>query len=182
MPDDSKKAGDDLKAGALEYHRLPRPGKLAIVATKPLASQRDLALAYSPGRGRRLRSHRRRSEHRRRGHQPGQPGRRHHQRHGRARPRRHRPAGRQAGDGRQGGPVQEIRRYRRVRHRDQRDRSRQAGRHHRQPGADLRRHQPGRHQGAGMLRGRKQAEGAHEDPGHARRPAWHGDHRRARRC
>jgi malate dehydrogenase (oxaloacetate-decarboxylating)(NADP+) len=49
MPDDNNKAGEDLRAGALEYHRLPRPGKLAIVATKPLASQRDLALAYSPG-------------------------------------------------------------------------------------------------------------------------------------
>ncbi|HVO02706.1 MAG TPA: NADP-dependent malic enzyme [Candidatus Cybelea sp.] len=42
-------ADDSLKAGALEYHRYPRPGKLAIVATKPLANQRDLALAYSPG-------------------------------------------------------------------------------------------------------------------------------------
>ena len=40
MADDNKKAGDNLKAGALEYHRQPRPGKLAIVATKPLASQR----------------------------------------------------------------------------------------------------------------------------------------------
>src|SRR5262245_25292641 len=50
MPDDTKKTGDDnLKAGALEYHRLPKPGKLAIVPTKPLANQRDLALAYSPG-------------------------------------------------------------------------------------------------------------------------------------
>jgi malate dehydrogenase (oxaloacetate-decarboxylating)(NADP+) len=49
MADDSKKADDSLKAGALEYHRQPRPGKLAIVATKPLASQRDLAFAYSPG-------------------------------------------------------------------------------------------------------------------------------------
>src|SRR5687768_16738377 len=49
MADDSKKAGDDLKAGALEYHRHPRPGKLAVVATKPLATQRDLSLAYSPG-------------------------------------------------------------------------------------------------------------------------------------
>jgi malate dehydrogenase (oxaloacetate-decarboxylating)(NADP+) len=49
MGDDSKKAGDSLKAGALEYHRLPRPGKIAIQPTKPLASQRDLALAYSPG-------------------------------------------------------------------------------------------------------------------------------------
>jgi malate dehydrogenase (oxaloacetate-decarboxylating)(NADP+) len=42
-------ADESLKAAAMEYHRLPRPGKLAIVATKPLANQRDLALAYSPG-------------------------------------------------------------------------------------------------------------------------------------
>src|SRR3954469_20996491 len=40
---------DDLRESALEYHRLPKPGKLAIAATKPLANQRDLALAYSPG-------------------------------------------------------------------------------------------------------------------------------------
>ena len=40
---------DKLRDSALEYHRLPTPGKLAIVATKPLANQRDLALAYSPG-------------------------------------------------------------------------------------------------------------------------------------
>ncbi|PWB57106.1 MAG: NADP-dependent malic enzyme [Bradyrhizobiaceae bacterium] len=40
---------DDLRAGALIYHRLPRPGKLEIQATKPLGNQRDLALAYSPG-------------------------------------------------------------------------------------------------------------------------------------
>src|SRR6201996_4931114 len=40
---------DDLRQAALEYHRLPTPGKLAIVATKPLANQHDLALAYSPG-------------------------------------------------------------------------------------------------------------------------------------
>ncbi len=39
----------ELRKSALEYHRLPRPGKLAIQATKPLANQRDLALAYSPG-------------------------------------------------------------------------------------------------------------------------------------
>ena len=39
----------DLKSGALIYHRLPRPGKLEIVPTKPLGNQRDLALAYSPG-------------------------------------------------------------------------------------------------------------------------------------
>src|SRR5262245_65377356 len=40
---------DRLRDSALEYHRLPRPGKLAITPTKPLANQRDLALAYSPG-------------------------------------------------------------------------------------------------------------------------------------
>ncbi|MCW5753017.1 MAG: NADP-dependent malic enzyme, partial [Alphaproteobacteria bacterium] len=34
---------------ALEYHRQPSPGKLAITPTKPMATQRDLALAYSPG-------------------------------------------------------------------------------------------------------------------------------------
>ncbi|MBF0621630.1 MAG: NADP-dependent malic enzyme [Magnetococcales bacterium] len=39
----------DLKETALRYHRQPKPGKLAIVATKPLSNQRDLALAYSPG-------------------------------------------------------------------------------------------------------------------------------------
>jgi malate dehydrogenase (oxaloacetate-decarboxylating)(NADP+) len=40
---------DESRDGALEYHRLPTPGKIGIVATKPLANQRDLALAYSPG-------------------------------------------------------------------------------------------------------------------------------------
>ncbi len=40
---------DDLKQNALEYHRWPTPGKLEISATKPLATQRDLGLAYTPG-------------------------------------------------------------------------------------------------------------------------------------
>jgi len=40
---------EDLRSGALVYHRLPKPGKLEIQATKPLGNQRDLALAYSPG-------------------------------------------------------------------------------------------------------------------------------------
>ena len=34
---------------ALEFHASGRPGKLEIVATKPMATQRDLSLAYSPG-------------------------------------------------------------------------------------------------------------------------------------
>ena len=39
----------DLKSDALHFHSAPKPGKLEVVATKPLANQRDLALAYSPG-------------------------------------------------------------------------------------------------------------------------------------
>lgn len=38
-----------MKDAALRYHRSPNPGKLAIVATKPMDTQNDLALAYSPG-------------------------------------------------------------------------------------------------------------------------------------
>ena len=37
------------EAEALEFHSRGRPGKIEIVATKPMATQRDLALAYSPG-------------------------------------------------------------------------------------------------------------------------------------
>jgi malate dehydrogenase (oxaloacetate-decarboxylating)(NADP+) len=40
---------DRLRDDALDYHALPQPGKLAVVPTKPMATQRDLALAYSPG-------------------------------------------------------------------------------------------------------------------------------------
>ncbi len=40
---------DDLREAALRYHRAAPAGKLEIQATKPLANQRDLALAYSPG-------------------------------------------------------------------------------------------------------------------------------------
>ena len=40
---------DELKRDALEYHRFEPPGKLEVNPTKPLANQRDLALAYSPG-------------------------------------------------------------------------------------------------------------------------------------
>ncbi|HYC65517.1 MAG TPA: NADP-dependent malic enzyme [Reyranellaceae bacterium] len=40
---------DELTDSALRYHRLSRPGKIEVVPTKPLATQRDLSLAYSPG-------------------------------------------------------------------------------------------------------------------------------------
>ncbi|MGE0626840.1 MAG: NADP-dependent malic enzyme [Hyphomicrobiaceae bacterium] len=38
-----------LKRSAIDYHEADPPGKIAIHATKPVANQRDLALAYSPG-------------------------------------------------------------------------------------------------------------------------------------
>ncbi len=40
---------EDFRKAALDYHRHPRPGKLAIEPTKRMATQRDLGLAYSPG-------------------------------------------------------------------------------------------------------------------------------------
>src|SRR5438046_1408120 len=40
---------DDLRKNALDYHRLPLPGKIEVAATKSMLTQRDLALAYSPG-------------------------------------------------------------------------------------------------------------------------------------
>lgn len=46
-PNEVKQA--ELRKAALDYHEFPTPGKVAIAATKQLANQRDLALAYSPG-------------------------------------------------------------------------------------------------------------------------------------
>ncbi len=40
---------DNTRRAALDYHRLPQPGKLRIEPTKRMVNQRDLALAYSPG-------------------------------------------------------------------------------------------------------------------------------------
>jgi len=39
----------DLKTAALDYHALPKPGKIRVESTKPCATQQDLALAYTPG-------------------------------------------------------------------------------------------------------------------------------------
>ncbi len=44
---DTKQSFTD--AEALDFHRLPAPGKISITPTKPMATQRDLSLAYSPG-------------------------------------------------------------------------------------------------------------------------------------
>ena len=43
------KAKEQARQAALDYHALPKPGKLEIRATKPLANGRDLSRAYSPG-------------------------------------------------------------------------------------------------------------------------------------
>ena len=54
-----KPSARSCAARALEYHEFPTPGKVAIAATKQLINQRDLALAYSPGRGGGMRGDRR---------------------------------------------------------------------------------------------------------------------------
>ncbi len=38
-----------MKKKALDYHRLPKPGKLSVESMKPCATQQELSLAYSPG-------------------------------------------------------------------------------------------------------------------------------------
>ena len=47
--ENNNKAQDKKDQDALDYHQFPTPGKLQISATKPLATQHDLSLAYSPG-------------------------------------------------------------------------------------------------------------------------------------
>ena len=168
----------DIREAALEYHRAYPPGKISILPTKQLTNQRDLAMAYTPGvaaacdeivrdpiEARTLTA---------RGNLVGVIT------NGTAvlGSRRDRAARQQAGDGRQGGPVQEVRGHRLLRHRNRRARSRQAGRHHLCARADVRRHQPRGHQGARVLPRRKDVPRADEDPGLPRRPARHGNHRR----
>ena len=49
MDDRLDEAKQAARQAALDYHEFPKPGKLEIRATKPLANGRDLARAYSPG-------------------------------------------------------------------------------------------------------------------------------------
>ena len=49
MPDQDEQARAQLKKAALDYHRYPQPGKIAIAPIKQLVNQYDLALAYTPG-------------------------------------------------------------------------------------------------------------------------------------
>ncbi|MCL1635728.1 NADP-dependent malic enzyme [Luteimonas sp. SX5] len=48
-PASSTPPPDAFKQSALDYHRASPPGKIKVVPTKPMVTQRDLALAYSPG-------------------------------------------------------------------------------------------------------------------------------------
>ena len=108
---DQKK--EDLRRAALAYHQFPKPGKLEINATKPLANGRDLSRALirralrrpaveiknDPATRAPLYSAR-------------QSGRSSLQWLSCAGAGQHRGAGLQTGDGRQGGPVQEVRQHR----------------------------------------------------------------------
>ena len=47
--DKKEELRQQLRLAALEYHEIPRPGKISVTPTKQLLNQRDLALAYSPG-------------------------------------------------------------------------------------------------------------------------------------
>ena len=52
MPDDTPREEANIRfteREALFYHKTIRPGKIEIIASKPMATQRDLSLAYSPG-------------------------------------------------------------------------------------------------------------------------------------
>ena len=43
------KQTETQQQAAFDYHEFPTPGKISVVASKPLVTQRDLALAYTPG-------------------------------------------------------------------------------------------------------------------------------------
>src|SRR5690554_896443 len=45
----TNETAEEFRSAALDYHRLAPPGKIKVSATKPMLTQRDLALAYSPG-------------------------------------------------------------------------------------------------------------------------------------
>ena len=168
------------EAEALEFHSMGRPGKIEIIASKPMATQRDLSLAYSPGVAVPVRAIAEDPGTGLRLYRQGQSRRGHLQRHRHPRPRQSRRARRQAGDGRQGGAVQALRRRRFDRHRARHRGSRQVHRGGGFDGAELRRHQPRGHRRARMLHHRADAARADEHPGHARRPARHRDHQRRR--
>ena len=165
---------------ALQFHSSGRPGKLEVVATKPMATQRDLSLAYSPGVAVPVlaiaEDPSRAYDYTVKGNFVavitngtailglGNRG----------------ALGGKAGDGRQGGAVQALRR-----HRLHRSRSlhRRPGRVHQLRALSRRRlgrHQSRRHQGAGVLHHRTAPARAARHSRLPRRPARHRHHFRGR--
>ena len=165
---------------ALQFHANGRPGKLSIAPTKPLTTQRDLSLAYSPGVAFPCLHIQRQPERRLRLHLQGQFRRGDLQRHRGAGARRSRRARGEAGDGGQGGAVQALRRHRCDRSRDRHPRRRRVRQLRALSASRLRRHQSRGHQGAGMLHHRAAPARAPGHPGVPRRSARHRDHRRGR--
>ena len=161
---------------ALALHASGRPGQ-AGDAHLQADHHRARPLARLFARcGRALPAHPARSVARLRLHREGQHGRGGVQRHRGARPGQSRRGGGEAGDGGQDRAVQALRRHRRHRSRDRLRGRRRRGERGALP-RRLRRHQPGGHQGAGMLRDRAAAARADGHPGVPRRPARH-RHRR----
>ena len=163
---------------ALDYHSNGRPGKIAVVPTKPLTNQRDLSLAYSPGVAEPCIEINRDPDlayaYTAKGNLVavvtngtavlglGNIG----------------AARRQAGDGGQGEPLQAVRRPRRLRSRGGIG---EPGRRHQvlpAARADRRRHQPRGHPRARLLLHRGDAPEDAQDPRLPRRPARHRDHLR----
>ena len=173
---------DRLREDALEYHRRPMPGKLAVAPTKPLANQRDLALAYSPGVAEACLEIVRRPERGRPPHGARQPG------------RAWSPTAPPCWASAPSAPLaaKPVMEGKAVLFKkfagidvfdievDESDPDKLVD-DRRGARAHLRRHQPRGHQGAGMLRGRARAARADADPRLPRRPARHGDHRRGAR-
>ena len=143
---------------SLEYHSRGRKGKIEVVPTKPVSTQQDLSLAYSPGVAEPCRMIAEKEElvyeYTAKGNLVavvsngtavlglGDIG----------------ACGLQARDGRQRHSLQEIRRHRRFRHRAQRQGSRRRDPRLRDARADFRRHQPRGHQGARVLLHRRRAQ------------------------
>ncbi len=111
-------------------------------------------------------------------HGQGEPRRRDLERNGGPGSGRHRAARRQAGHGGEGGPLQALRRHRRLRHRGGRERPAGLRGHRGVDRADLRGHQSRGHQIPRVLLDRGGAEASPLHPGLPRRPARHGHHLR----
>ena len=107
----------DYDEESIAYHRLPRPGKISVVATKPCVTQQDLSLAYTPGVAvpclKIAANPADAYEYTNKGNLVAC----HFERHRGARPREHRTVGRQTGDGGQSRSLQTLCGGRCLRHR-----------------------------------------------------------------